>query len=174
MRGVLRLHRYAVRTEKAYCDWVRRYVKFHGMKSRADLAGGKAKVEAFLIDLAVRGNMSPSTQNQALQALLFLYERVLEQRLEGVDAVRAERPPRVPEVLSPEEARRVMALLSGSPQLVVKLIYGSGLRLLEVLRLRVKDLDFKRLSVAVRGGKGGKDRVTTLAVSLAEPFPSSP
>ncbi len=170
MRGVLRLHHYALRTERAYCDWVRRYVKFHEMKSRADLAGGKAKVEAFLTDLAVRGRVSASTQNQALQALLFLYGRVLEQPLEGVDAYRAERKPRVPEVLSPEEARRVIALMDGVPQLVVKFIYGSGLRLMEALRLRVKDIDFKLLSVTVRGGKGGKDRVTTLAVNLAGPL----
>lgn len=166
MRGVLRLHHYALRTERAYCDWVRRYVKFHEMKSRADLAGGKAKVEAFLTDLAVRGRVSASTQNQALQALLFLYGRVLEQLLEGVDAYRAERKPRVPEVLSPEEARRVIALMDGVPQLVVKFIYGSGLRLMEALRLRVKDIDFKLLSVTVRGGKGGKDRVTMVPEKL--------
>jgi integron integrase len=170
MRSVLRLHRYAVRTERAYCDWVRRYVKFHGMKSREDLAGGKAKVEAFLTDLAVRGQVAAATQNQAFQALLFLYGRVLEQPLEGVDALRAARQPRVPEVLTPEEARRVIALLNGVPQLVVKLIYGSGLRLMEALRLRIKDVDFKLLSVTVRGGKGGLDRVSTLAVSLAGPL----
>ena len=171
MRAVLRTQRYAARTEKAYCDWVRRYVKFHGMKSRADLADGTRKVEAFLTHLAVSGGVAPSTQNQALNALLFLYDRVLEQPLtERINAVRSVRSPRLPEVLSPEEARRVIALLGGVPQLVVKLIYGSGLRLLEVLRLRVKDIDFKLLSVTVRGGKGGKDRVTTLAVSLAGPL----
>lgn len=129
MRGVLRVHHYAIRTERAYCDWVRRYVKFHGMKGRADLAGGKEKVEAFLTDLAARGGVSAATQNQALQALLFLYGRVLEQPLEGVDALRAERKERVPEVLTPEEARRVIALMKGDPQLVVKILYGSGLRL---------------------------------------------
>jgi integron integrase len=170
MRAVLRVQRYALRTERAYCDWVRRYVKFHGMKRREDLAGGKPKVEAFLTDLAVRGNVAPSTQNQALQALLFLYGRVLEQPLERVDALRAERRPRVPEVLTPEEALRVIALMRGPAQLVVKLLYGSGLRLMEALRLRVKDIDFRMLSVTVREGKGGKDRVTTLATSLAGPM----
>lgn len=170
MRGVLRVHHYAIRTERAYCDWVRRYVKFHGMKGRADLAGGKEKVEAFLTDLAARGGVSAATQNQALQALLFLYGRVLEQPLEGVDALRAERKERVPEVLTPEEARRVIALMKGDPQLVVKILYGSGLRLLEALRLRIKDVDFKMLSVTVRSGKGDKDRVTPLAVSLAGPL----
>ena len=155
MRAVLRLHHYAIRTERAYCDWVRRYVKFHGMKSRADLAGGKAKVEAFLTHLAVHGKVSPATQNQAFQALLFLYGRVLEQPLEQVDALRAERKTRVPEVLTVEEARSVLAQLKGSPQLVVKLLYGSGLRLMEAVRLRIKDIDFKMLSVTVREGKGG-------------------
>jgi integron integrase len=171
MRGVLRVQRYALRTEKAYLDWVRRYVKFHGMKSREDLAGGTRKVEDFLTHLAVEGKVSPSTQNQALNALLFLYGRVLEQPLEErVNAVRAERQPRVPEVLTPEEVRQVVALLNGPAQLVVKLIYGSGLRLMEALRLRVKDIDFGMLAVTVRGGKGGKDRVTPLAVSVAGPL----
>jgi integron integrase len=137
------------------------------MKSRADLADGTRKVEEFLTHLALEGNVAESTQNQALNALLFLYGRVLEQPLaERVNAVRASRPKRMPEVLTVEEARRVIALLHGSAQLVVKLLYGSGLRLLEALRLRVKDVDFKLLSVTVRGGKGGKDRVTTLAASL--------
>jgi len=140
------------------------------MRSRDDLADGKEKVEGFLTDLAVRGQVSASTQNQALQALLFLYERVLEQRLEGVDALRADRKVRVPEVLTPEEARRVIALMNGVPQLVVKVLYGSGARLLESLRLRIKDLDFKMLSVTVRSGKGDKDRVAPLAVSLAGPL----
>jgi site-specific recombinase XerD len=124
MQGVLRVQRYALRTERAYLDWVRRYVKFHRMKSREDLSGGTQKVEAFLTHLAVKGNVAPSTQNQALNALLFLYGRVLEQPLGSVDAVRATRTPRVPEVLTPEEARRVIALLSGPVQLVV----GSWLR----------------------------------------------
>ncbi len=106
MRAVLRRHHYALRTERTYCDWVRRFVKFHEMKSRADLADGTRKIEDFLTDLAVTGQVAPSTQNQALNALIFLYERVLEQPLEGrIDAVRARRAPRVPEVLTPEEAR---------------------------------------------------------------------
>jgi len=170
MRAVLRLHHYALRTEQTYCHWVRRFVKFHRMTSRSDLVDGKSKVEAFLTHLAVNGNVSPATQNQAFQALLFLYGRVLDQPLEHVDALRAERRVRVPEVLTVDEARTVIAQLSGTPQLVVKLLYGSGLRLMEALRLRVKDLDFQMLSVTVLGGKGGKDRVTPLAVSLAGPL----
>jgi len=131
MRAVLRVQHYALRTEQAYCDWVRRYVKFHGMKSRADLADGTRKVEAFLTHLAVVGKVAAATQNQALNALLFLYSRVLEQPLEQrVDAVRASRSPRVPVVLTVAEARQVLALVSGPAQLVVKLMYGSGLRLM--------------------------------------------
>lgn len=170
MRAVLRLHHYAIRTERSYCDWVRRFIKFHHMTSRVDLADGKAKVEAFLTHLAVAGKVSPATQNQAFQALLFLYGRVLEQPLEQVDAFRAERKTRVPEVLTVDEVRSVMAQLRGTPELVVKLLYGSGLRLMEALRLRIKDLDFKMLSVTVREGKGNKDRVTPLAVNLAGPL----
>jgi integron integrase len=137
------------------------------MKSRADLAEGTAKVERFLTHLATEGQVAASTQNQALHALLFLYNRVLEQPLEErIDAVRASRTPRVPVVLTPDEVRRVITLMSGTPQLVVKLLYGSGLRLMEALRLRVKDIDFKMLQVTVRSGKGDKDRVTPLAMSV--------
>ena len=168
MRAVLRVQRYALRTERAYCDWVRRFVKFHRMQSRADLAEGTRKVEEFLTHLAVEGQVAASTQNQALNALLFLYAQVLEQPLtERIDAVRAHRQRRIPEVLSAEEVRRVIALVGGPVQLVLKLLYGSGLRLMEALRLRVKDVDFQYLQVTVRSGKGGKDRVTPLADSLA-------
>lgn len=171
MRAVLRVRRYALRTERAYCDWVRRYVKFHGMRCRADLQPATAKVEAFLTHLAVAGRVAPATQNQALNALLFLYGQVLEQPLEErVNAVRARRLPRVPTVLTPGETQAVLAGLEGVPALVVKLLYGSGLRLMEALRLRVQDVDLGRLQVAVRGGKGGKDRVTTLAESLGGPL----
>jgi site-specific recombinase XerD len=160
VRDLMRVRRYALRTERAYCDWIRRYVKFHGMTRREELAGGKEKVESFLTHLAVQGKVAPSTQNQALNALLFLYGQVLEQPLQGVDAVRAERKLHVPVVLTPEEAQLVISLLNGAPQLVVKLLYGSGLRLMEALRLRVQDVDFKMLQVTVRSGKGFKDRVT--------------
>lgn len=151
MRDVLRVHHYAIRTERAYCEWVRRFVKFHGMKSRADLVDGERKVEDFLTHLAVVDQVAAATQNQALNALLFLYDRVLEQPLgQRVDAVRASRPTRVPMVLTVEEAREVISLLAGPAQLVVKLMYGSGLRLMEALRLRVQEVDFKMLEVVVR------------------------
>jgi integron integrase len=171
MRRVLRVQHYAFATEKAYCEWVRRFVKFHGMKSRADLTEGPRKVEEFLTHLAVVGQVAASTQNQAFNALLFLYERVLEQPLgKTVDAVRAKRPTRVPMVLTVAEARQVIGLMNGPAQLVVKLMYGSGLRLMEALRLRVQEVDFQMLEVVVREGKGFKDRITPLAVSLAGPL----
>ena len=143
VREVLRVKHYAIRTEQAYCDWIRRYVRFHGMRSREDLFPGTDKVELFLSDLAVNEHVAASTQNQAFNALLFLYGQVLHQPFENVQAVRADRPIRVPVVLTPEEVRQVLAALAGTPQLVAKLLYGSGLRLLEGLRLRVQDLDFE-------------------------------
>jgi integron integrase len=137
------------------------------MQSREDLKGGEKKIEAFLTHLAVEGNVSPSTQNQAMNALVFLYTRVLETPLEGrIDALRAREKVRIPAVLTPEEVRRVIALLAGLPQLVVKLLYGSGLRIAEALRLRVQDIDFEMREITVRSGKGDKDRVTTLSGSM--------
>jgi site-specific recombinase XerD len=136
------------------------------MKSRSDLAYGQDKVERFLTDLAVRGNVASATQYQAFHALRFLYGQVLEQPVQGVNAVRAKRPPRVPVVLTVAEARQVIGLMSGPTQLVVKLMYGSGLRLMEALRLRVQEVDFKMLEVVVREGKGFQDRLTPLAVSM--------
>src|SRR5436190_7032403 len=130
VREVMRLRHYSIRTEQSYCDWIRRYVKFHRMQSREELAevsGGK--VEMFLSDLAVNGHVSASTQNQAFNALLFLYREILKQPFENVQAVRADRPVRVPIVLTTEEARQIITAMSGVPQIVVKLLYGSGLRL---------------------------------------------
>jgi len=153
VREVMRLKHYSIRTERCYCDWIRRYIKFHGMRAREELVPGEAKIELFLSDLAVNGNVAVSTQNQAFGALLFLYDQVLHVELQGIHAVRADRPVRVPTVLSSEEAKAVILAMSGTPQLVVKLLYGSGLRLLEALRLRVKDLDFamKQLTVQRAG-----------------------
>lgn len=147
MRSVSRVQRYALRTEEACCEWVRRHVKFHRMQCREDLAEGERKVEAFLKYLAVEGKLAASTQNQALNALLFLYDRVLEQPLEErVQAVRASKTPRIPTVLTAEEARQVIGLLKGQTQLVVKLLYGSGRRRMGALRLRVQEVDFARCS----------------------------
>src|SRR5438128_396975 len=157
VREVMRLKHYSIRTEQCYCDWIRRYIRFHAMRSREELFAATGKVEMFLSDLAVNGNVAASTQNQAFNALLFLYREVLHHPLENVQAVRADRPPRVPVVLTVEEARLVILSLSGTPQLVVKLLYGSGLRLLECLRLRVQDIDFGMKQLTVRDGKGAKD-----------------
>lgn len=166
VREVLRVKHYAIRTERSYCDWIRRFVRFHGMKAREELFPGGRKVEEFLSDLAVNGEVAASTQNQAFNALLFLYGQVLHQPLENVQAVRAQRPARLPTVLTPEEVKRVLDAMSGPAQLVVKLLYGSGLRLLEALRLRVKDVDFQMKQLTVRDGKGAKDRYTVLAESV--------
>ncbi len=167
VRRVMRLHHYSIHTERSYTEWIRRYVHFHQMKCREDLVGGEAKIEAFLTELAVHGNVAAATQNQAMNALVFLYRKVLETPLdEKIDAVRADRKATVPVVLTRDEVSRVVALLEGVPQLVVKLLYGSGLRILEAVRLRVKDLDFAMKQVTVRSGKGDKDRLTTLSAAL--------
>jgi len=167
VRRVMRLHHYSIHTERSYIDWIKRYVHFHKMASRADLADGERKIEAFLTDLAVNAKVSPSTQNQAMNALVFLYKRVLELPLEErIDAVRAERRVTVPVVLTREEVARVVSLMEGTPQLIVKMLYGSGLRIMEAVRLRVKDLDFQMKQVTVRSGKGDKDRLTTMSASL--------
>jgi integron integrase len=132
------------------------------MRAREDLSGAEPKIEMFLSDLAVNGHVAASTQNQAFNALLFLYREVLHQELANIQAVRADRPLRVPVVLTTDEVRRLILAMSGIPQLVAKLLYGSGLRLMEALRLRVKDLDFEMKQLTVRDGKGAKDRYTVL------------
>jgi integrase len=164
VKEVMRLRHYSIRTEQCYCDWIRRYIKFHGMRSREDLLSGTGKVETFLSDLAVNGNVSASTQNQAFNALLFLYREILGQELENVQAVRANRPARVPVVLTVDEARQVISVMTGVPQLVVKLLYGSGLRLLEALRLRVQDIDFDLYS-RVANRRTGNEKPFGLFVS---------
>jgi site-specific recombinase XerD len=162
----MRLRHYSFRTERSYCDWIRRYVKYHRMQSRAELEPAESKIEGFLSELAINGKVAVSTQNQAFNALLFLYQQVLHQKLGNIQAVRATRPQRVPIVLTPDEVKRVIEALTGQPQLVVKLLYGSGLRLMEALRLRVQDVDFAMKQITVRDGKGFKDRFTVLADSV--------
>jgi integron integrase len=163
VREVMRLKHYAIRTETAYCDWIKRFIKFHGMRSRQELQPAEAKMELFLSDLAVNGKVAASTQNQAFNALLFLYREVEHYPLGQVQALRSDRPVRVPVVMTVEEVRAVIGGMSGTPQLVAKLLYGSGLRLMEGLRLRVQDLDFGMKQLTVRDGKGSKDRFTVLA-----------
>lgn len=165
----LRARHYSPRTEASYVGWIRRFILFHG-KRHPD-AMGAPEVIAFLSDLAVRGRVSASTQRQALAALLFLYRGVLGRELEGLEAATpARRPQRLPVVLTREEVRRMLAVLEGPSQLVATLLYGSGLRLLEALRLRVKDVDFGRCQIVVRDGKGRHDRVTVLPEAAADPL----
>lgn len=168
-REALRVKHYAIRTEQAYVGWIKRFLRYHGNRHPHDLGG--AEVAAFLTYLAVDQHVAASTQNQALSALLFLYREVLKQELHyPIDTVRAKESQHLPAVLTKDEARRVIAQLSGIHQLLAKLLYGSGLRLLECLRLRVKDLDFERRAIIVRDTKGDEDRVTMLPDSLIEPL----
>jgi integron integrase len=169
VRAAIRLKHYSIRTEYAYLDWVRRYVRFHALRHPRDM--GAAEVTAYLSHLAVQGNVAASTQNQAKSALLFLYREVLGVELPWLDQVQsAKRPERLPVVLTPDEVGRLLAEMSGTAGLIARLLYGTGLRLLEGVRLRVKDLDFERLEILVRDGKGAKDRVTMLPEALVEPI----
>ena len=168
-REVIRTRHMAVRTEQAYVQWIRRDGAFHGRRHPRDL--GAPAVEAFLSHLAVDCKVSAATQNQALQALLFLYRHVLAVDLPWLENVtRANRPKRLPVVLSRQEVRAVLAQLDGLPWLVAGLLYGGGLRLTEALRLRVKDLDLERGELMVRDGKGAKDRATVLPAALVLPL----
>lgn len=161
-----RRRRLSIRTEKAYRAWARRYILFHGKRHPSEL--GVEEVSSFLSALAVDCGVAAATQNQALAALLFLYREVLNVELGPLpEATRASRPKRLPVVLSRAEARSLLAELSGVEHLVALLLYGGGLRLLEALRLRVKDLDFERHEILVRGGKGDRDRRTMLPATAA-------
>ncbi|MEK6769390.1 MAG: tyrosine-type recombinase/integrase, partial [Gemmatimonadota bacterium] len=161
VRLAIRVRHMSVRTERQYVHWVKRFVLFHGKRHPLEL--GEEEVTAFLNHLADRAKVSASTQNQALAALLFLYRRVLRRQLPWLKGiVRAKRAVRLPVVLTRDEVRALLAALDGVPKLVAMLLYGGGLRLIEGVRLRVHDLDFDRGELAVRSGKGNKDRVTVL------------
>ena len=164
MRQIMRVKHYSLRTEKSYVHWVRRYIFYHNKRHPQEMGAGE--VQSFLSYLAVNQRVSASTQNQALNALVFLYKHVLKKELGAIDAVRAWRPKRLPVILTREEAQRVLSLLSGVKHLVFSLLYGSGLRLMECLRLRVKDIDFAAKYIIIRDGKGFKDRVTILPESV--------
>ena len=166
VRDAIRLKHYSIRTEQSYTDWIRRFILFHGKRHPLEMA--EAEVTEFLTHLARDGNVAASTQNQALSALLFLYKEVLKQEIGWLDQVeRARKPARLPVVLTRREVRKIFAHLRGTPRLMAGLLYGSGLRLMECVRLRVKDVDFAYARIAVRDGKGGKDRVTMLPVNVA-------
>jgi integron integrase len=168
VRWHLRVKRYSIRTEQAYLDWIRRFILFHKKRHPAEM--GEEEIAAFLSHLAVNRRVSASTQNQALCALLFLYQQVLEQKLEFIDLQRAKRPPKIPVVFTRAEARAVLAHLKGDYRLMAHLLYGSGLRLLECLRLRVKDIDFGYRQITVRESKGLRERVTLLPERLCRPL----
>lgn len=169
VREAIRLRHYSIRTEQAYTDWIKRFILFHGKRHPREL--GAAEVERFLTHLAVEGRVAASTQNQALSALLFLYKAVLRVDLPWLGEVtRAKRPGRLPVVLTVEETRRVLAHIHGPQGLMAGLLYGAGLRLLECVRLRVKDVDFGYRQITVRDGKGEKDRVTMLPQAVLEPL----
>jgi integron integrase len=170
VRGSLRARHYSARTEKAYVGWIRRFILFHGKRHPESMA--EAEIGAYLSSLA-EAKVSSSTQNQALAALLFLYQQVLGRELQWLgNLVHAKRPKHVPVVLGREEVRNLLARLDGPVWLVCAVLYGAGLRLLEALHLRVKDIDMDRREIVVRGGKGQKDRRTILPDVLVKPLQS--
>lgn len=169
IRDALRVRHYSIRTEESYVDWIKRFILFHDKRHPAEM--GEQEISAFLTYLAATKNVAASTQNQALAAILFLYKRVLERDLDWMDnIVRAKRAERIPEVLSPQQVRGLLDRLEGTNQLIARLLYGTGMRLMEGLRLRVCDVDFHYRQITVRSGKGNKDRVTVLPDSLIEPL----
>ncbi len=169
VRDLIRLKHYSIRTEKSYLSWIMRYIFFHNKRDPKEMAN--PEIEAFLSHLAVDQKVSASTQNQAFNALLFLYKEVLKKELDNsIDAVRAKKPKRLPTVMTKEEAKKVIGAIPADHQLMVKLIYGGGLRLMECLRLRVKDIDFGNNQIVVRDAKGMKDRVTVLPDILKPPL----
>lgn len=167
VREAIRLRHYSYRTEQQYVAWIRRYIVFHGRRHPRELEG--PAVEAFLTYLAIRRNVAAATQAQALAALLFLYKHVLNVDLPWLgNVIRARRPKRLPVVLTRAEVRRILAALDGNYLLIASLLYGSGLRLMEALRLRHKDVDLARSILLVRDGKGAKDRITVVPDSLRD------
>ncbi|WP_158881821.1 integron integrase [Rhodanobacter sp. L36] len=167
VRRRLRLKHYSLRTEQAYVGWIRRFILHNDKRHPRDM--GAVEVERFLSDLAVRGRVAAGTQNQALSSLLFLYREVLAIDLPWMEKmVRAKRPQRLPSVLSQTEVQRLLAAMDGRPWLIASLLYGTGMRLMECLRLRIKDIDFSHHEICVRDGKGGKDRRTMLPRSLTD------
>jgi integron integrase len=169
IREAIRIRHYSLRTEKAYVQWTKRFIFFHGKRHPLEMS--EAEIAQFLSSLASEGHVSASTQNQALNALLFLYREVLEKPIGYINGVvRAKRPTRLPVVLTRQEVRAILGVLSGPEWLMAMLLYGAGLRLMECLRLRVQDIDFPSNQIVVRAGKGDKDRVTMLPAAVQEPL----
>jgi integron integrase len=169
LRLALRARHYSRRTEQTYCHWVKKYIYFHNVKHPDEM--GEKEINAFLTHLAVKENVSASTQNQALSALLFLYRHVLEREVGDLgDVIRARKPIRLPVVMTKDEARTVLGNLKGDKWLMACLRYGAGLRLMECLRLRVQDIDFEKNIILIRDGKGNKDRVSMLPDMVKRPL----
>lgn len=169
VRYVIRVKHFSIRTEDAYVHWIRKFILFHG--KRHPLEMGETEVSEFLTYLAVKRKVAASTQNQALSSILFLYRHVLKKELGWLDNVeRAKRPARLPVVFTKEEVKQILLRLDGTKWIMASLLYGAGLRLMDCLRLRVKDLDFEYNQIVVREAKGQKDRVTMLPISLKEPL----
>jgi integron integrase len=169
MRDILRRGHYSIRTEEAYLHWSKRFILFHGKRHPKEM--GEAEIVAYLNHLAVQRNVSASTQNQALNALMFLYKKVLgREELDLRDLTPARRPQHLPTVFDRGEIERLFAHLEGVHKLVCALLYGAGLRLLECLRLRIQDIEFERNQIVVHDGKGAKDRVTLLPPALVQPI----
>ena len=169
VKQAIRTRHYSDRTEKAYVHWIKRYIFFHNKRHPQEMT--EAEIAQFLSSLATQGQVSASTQNQALNALLFLYHEVLSKKIGLIDGVvRAKRPQRLPVVLTKDEVRNVIDHMTGLPRLMAMLLYGGGLRLMECCRLRVKDIDFSWNEIVIRAGKGDKDRHTMLPAAIKEPL----
>ncbi len=169
LRDRIRMRHYSIRTERTYGHWIKRFIAFNGMRHPGDM--GAPEVTAFLSSLASERNVAASTQNQALSAILFLYKEVLQIELPWLDAVhKAKKPRRLPTVLTRAEVRALLAHVEGTNGLIARLLYGTGMRLMEGVRLRVKDMDLEQREVVVRHGKGGRDRVTVLPEALVGPL----
>ena len=169
VRHVLRRKHYSIRTEQTYVGWIRRFIIFHDKRHPSEM--GAPEIEAFLTHLAVVGKVAAATQNQALNALLFLYRAVLQHDIEWLNNFEhAKKPSRLPVVLTPEETRAVLNRLDETKWIMASLLYGAGLRLMECIRLRVKDIEFTRRQRVVREGKGAKDRITMLPDKVVEPL----
>jgi integron integrase len=169
VRHAIRARHYSIRTEEAYVNWIKRFVLFHNKRHPQEM--GVEEINQFLSHLAVKNNVAASTQNQAMCAILFLYKNILNRDLGRIDnLVWAKKPKRLPVVLTREEVKQLLAQLSGVKWLMANLLYGSGLRLMECLRLRVKDIDFGYRQIIIRDAKGQKDRVTMLPQKLIEPL----
>jgi integron integrase len=169
VRDVIRRKHYSIRTEQAYVDWIKRFIIYHGKRHPGEMA--EEEVAEFLTHLARDLNVAASTQNQALSALLFLYKEVLKHEIGWLQKVeRAKKPPKLPVVLSRAEVKQIFGHLHSVPKLMAGLLYGSGLRLMECVRLRINDIDFELAQIAVRDAKGGKDRITMLPLNMSEPL----